>query len=120
MTQANLQRTSSWVAADIYQPDTNRMFVRTSSGKCYQYDNVPNHIYDQYDQAPSQGTAINSFIKNNYQQAEITVAEFEQYSMLVKIDPDGKSFSGTNRRKKNIAIFKTRIPGFYVVPACMY
>lgn len=118
MIKANLQRTSSWIAADIYFPDSGEFYIRTTADKCYRYANVPEHVYGNYDQAGSQGHALNSMIKTNYQEAEITLAEFEGLIESSKISMS--PVAGKKKRKKSASIFKTRIPGFYIVPSCMF
>ncbi|MGO9862348.1 MAG: KTSC domain-containing protein [Terriglobales bacterium] len=57
---------SSSVSMIGYDADTQALEVQFNNGGVYQYQGVPQDVFDQLMNAPSKGTFINQQIKNSY------------------------------------------------------
>ena len=57
---------SSVVANMKYDADTATLRIIFVSGKIYDYQNVPEHVYQEMRSATSKGTYLNQHIKGNY------------------------------------------------------
>lgn len=57
---------SSNIAGAGYDAETRVLTVRFHSGLAYQYENVPENIYDELVSAPSAGRYFNANIKNQF------------------------------------------------------
>ena len=57
---------SSSVSMIGYDADTQALEVQYNNGGVYQYQGVPQDVFDQLMNAPSKGTFINQQIKNSY------------------------------------------------------
>lgn len=107
-------RDSSWIESDIYDPDTNTLYIATKTGRAYAYAGVAPTQYRQYDAAPSQGVAFNAQFKQ-LTHVEISIDEFRR--MQVDATPVGK---GKRSKSKTNRIFKLRVPGRYVSPQALW
>jgi hypothetical protein len=107
-------RTSSWIEADIYDPDTNTLYIATKTGKAYACAGVDAAQYREYDAAPSQGVAFNAQFRQ-LANVEISIDEFRR--MQVDATPVGK---GKRRKSKTNRIFRLRVPGRYVSPQALW
>lgn len=54
-----------------YDPNTRILEIEFHEGGIYQYNNVPQHIYDGLMSAPSKGSYHHSYIKNSYSYRKI-------------------------------------------------
>jgi hypothetical protein len=57
---------SSSVSMIGYDADTQALEVQYNNGGVYQYQGVPQDVFDQLMNAPSKGTFVNQQIKNSY------------------------------------------------------
>lgn len=55
---------SSNILMSIYFPKTSTLFISFNNGHTYQYDNVTKEIYDEFENAESQGKYFNTKIRN--------------------------------------------------------
>ena len=62
---------SSVVAAMKYDADASRLRIIFVSGKVYDYQNVPEYVYDAMKAAGSKGTFLNTEIKGKYEFEEV-------------------------------------------------
>lgn len=59
--------TSSNIRSVGYDPHKKLLEIEFNSGAIYQYDDVPQHVYDNLMTAESVGSYFNSVIKPNYE-----------------------------------------------------
>ena len=57
---------SSAISEIRYDPDIQALEIQYSNGGVYQYQGVPQDVFDQLMNASSKGTFINQQIKNSY------------------------------------------------------
>ena len=55
---------SSFLAAIGYDSDSSILKVEFQDGDLYQYQNVPTNIYEEFMDAPSKGTYLNTRLKD--------------------------------------------------------
>ena len=63
---------STVVAHMDYYPDSHTLRITFTSGKKYDYLQVPARIYEAMKQSFSKGTYLNKYIKGNYPFKEVT------------------------------------------------
>ena len=69
---AAFQMPSTVVAHMDYYPDSATLRITFTSGKKYDYLQVPAKIYEAMRKATSKGSYLNRFIKGNYPFKEVT------------------------------------------------
>lgn len=57
---------SSMIESCSYHAQSKNLLVVFKSGDCYVYEQVPNHVYQEFMKASSFGTFLNEQIKNSY------------------------------------------------------
>ncbi len=62
---------SSNIASIGYDPDSDTLEVEFHSGGVYQYFDVPQHVYDEFDGPSSKGQYLASHIKGKYRYSKV-------------------------------------------------
>lgn len=57
---------SSMIEKAIYNFETSTLKIRFTNGSLYEYNNVPNEVYDNFCKSDSQGKFLNEKIKNQF------------------------------------------------------
>lgn len=58
---------SSFIVAIAYYPNAAVLEIKMKNGKKYTFMGVPEHVYEEFKNAPSKGKFFNSIIKNRYE-----------------------------------------------------
>ena len=62
---------SAIIAAIGYNKESQDLYIRFNTGRIYKYSEVPPELYQQFEEAESQGKFFHQHIRNTYQTQEI-------------------------------------------------
>lgn len=68
---ANIPVESSNIRAVGYEPTTKKLFVRFQNGTLYEYADVPEQTFNEFNDAHSKGKYFSASIRNNFTSTKI-------------------------------------------------
>lgn len=70
--EQTLTHQSSTVKQTVWNSDKKTLRVEYVSGNVYEYSNVDQSAYDNFNSSPSKGKAINDYIRDTYPYVKIS------------------------------------------------